>query len=184
MLGQNQSRCPRSFRICYPGCPLDKEEEEGQVLDSVNLHFFPDNTRPTTSIGIVYKRLSKSFKLRLTGRMFPCLAWVRWRVSSKLRAHTYVGIHFFSLRDIERTAALYGGHPQWMRRAFAPFRAFERRCLRSSLACGLIAGQSPTELGMSSSSSANINVPVLDSRIKQTRIVTKSCWLTRGQAAC
>lgn len=42
---------------------------------------------------------------------------------------------------------------------FAPFRAFERRCLRSSLAHGLLAGQSPMELGISSSSLASINVP-------------------------
>jgi hypothetical protein len=37
------------------------------------------------------------------------------------------------------------------------------RCLRSSLAHGLIAGQSPMELGMSSSSLTSINLPVLDS---------------------
>lgn len=67
-------------------------------------------------------------------------------------------------------------------RGFAPFRAFERRCLRSSLAHGLIAGQSPMELGISSSSLSSINVPVLDSRIKQSRIVAKSYWLVRDQA--
>jgi hypothetical protein len=66
---------------------------------------------------------------------------------------------------------------------YAAFRAFERRCLRSSLAHGLIVGQSPMELGKSSNSSTSINVPVLDSRIKQTRIVTESCWLARDQAA-
>ena len=32
--------------------------------------------------------------------------------------------------------------------------------------------------------SININVPVLDSRVRQTRIVTKSCGLARGQAVC
>jgi hypothetical protein len=67
-------------------------------------------------------------------------------------------------------------------RGFAPFRAFERRYLRSSLAHGLIAGQSPMELGISSSSLSSINVPVLDSRIKQSRIVAKSYWLVRDQA--
>jgi hypothetical protein len=40
------------------------------------------------------------------------------------------------------------------------------------------------ELGIPSSSLTSINVPVLDSGIKQTRIVTKSCWLARDQAWC
>jgi len=58
---------------------------------------------------------------------------------------------------------------------FAQLRAFERRLsVFESLARGLITGQSPTELGMLSNSSISINVPVLDSDIKQTRTVSKN----------
>jgi len=91
-----------------------------------------------------------------------------------LRAHTYVGIRFsFSFRDTERTAALYSGDPQWICKALlSSERSRGVVCVRS-LAHGLITGQSPTELGMLSNSSTSINVPVLDSGIKQTRIVSK-----------
>jgi hypothetical protein len=115
MLCQDQPWCPRSFRICHPSCPPDKEEEEGQVLDSVNLapasrQSSADNL-PWDNIRTLEKHESRatsargsSFRLTfqilqrsnctLAGQMFPCSSMVRWRVSSKLRAHTYVGIHF------------------------------------------------------------------------------------------
>jgi hypothetical protein len=85
------------------------------VLDSVILHLLLDNTRPTTFLGDNIRTLEKHesraplrtrfflsidlpnssvILLHLAGQMFPCSSMVRWRVSSKLRAHTYVGIHF------------------------------------------------------------------------------------------
>ena len=64
--------------------------------------------------------------------------------------------------------------PQWIRKALlSSERSRGVVCVRS-LARGSIAGQSPTELGMlSSPPQTSINVPVLDSGIKQTRIVSK-----------
>ena len=63
---------------------------------------------------------------------------------------------------------------QSVREALSTFES----CLR------LDCGQSPTELGMSSSSSSSINFPVLDSRIKPTRIFAKCCWLPKVQITC
>src|SRR5271156_2699409 len=82
--------------------------------------------------------------------------------------------HFPSHSEtLNERAALYDGDPQWIRKALlGSERSRGVVCVRS-LARGLITGQSPTELGMLSNSSTSINVPVLDSGIKQTRIVSK-----------
>jgi hypothetical protein len=137
------------------------------------LHLLLDNTRPTTFLGDNIQTLEKHesratlrtqfflsidlpnssvILLHLAGQMFPCSSMVRWRVSSKLRAHTYVGIHFPSHSETLNERQPYMMEiPQWIRKALlSSERSRGVVCVRS-LARGSIAGQSPTELGMLSS---------------------------------
>jgi hypothetical protein len=69
---------------------------------------------------------------------------------------------------------------------FAQLRAFERRCLRSKSCSRLDCG--PVTNGVRNviePPSTSINVPVLDSGIKQTKdSFKKFCWLAVDQAAC